>query len=862
VTTRAIGRSRLETQVRALLIIGYVAFVAFGLTATWQPRVFWTMLLPLVPVGIVLMGFATWREVCPLAAFGDLGRWLNRGEQRRVPGWLERWFFVVTFCILLLALVFRLVATNGDGVWLAGLLVGLALAALVTNWIFTGKSWCNFICPVGLVERIYTEPNSLVRSGANSQCVRCTACKKYCPDIDQENGYWRDMASTGRQFATYAFPGLVLAFYTYYYLRYGAWAAYFDGRWTLGAANRELVLGSGFFFAPDVPAVAAATGTMVVFSAASLGLFLLIERVVGRFEEDAERRRHLVLALAAFVAFSVFYIFAGAPTLRRLTGGTRLAAFVAPLVATLFLVKRWQRRREHYIRERSASKLLRNWPFDQPPPEDPSEVYAWIKAGEHAQEQHTAAYENTVREMIADGLVHGGEMRLLDEVRKQLGISTREHEKIIARLSEEERDLFTQDGAGSEQRAQLEGYETALAEALFRHAPEREIADLRQAFGVSLEDHQTLIASMRGESGTLQNRARGQLARARSLHADIATLGTESSGPQSLLAYLLQSEQDAAVNRVIEFLEIAGETDRIAPFRLCLFHEEDLSRKAALRHLQRACPEHADLIRQLEPLIVEREMPGDQIGSEAVTAAVVRHLESPDVHIRAAALWAHANESGTAAGPQVALSLTDPQDLVRETAVRSARHLLELAEAELEGQEGNGALSMLSDAMAPGREEEFEHLSVIEKMQYLHRVPLFAELDPEDLHDLSLLTEERSLEPAEPLCVEGDAKADDLFVLIEGEVSVTLRAADGSSEVELGVMTPGEVIGELSPLDGSPRSATVRPKGGPIRVLRIPGVSFRTRLMQRPRVARSLLTGMAQRIRRLSFQAARSGSDS
>ena len=96
-TTRVVGRTPLETQVRAALVVGYLAFVGLGFTWTWQPRVFWTMLLPLVPVGIVLMGFATWRDICPLAAFGDVGRWLNRGEQRRVPAWLERWFFVVTF---------------------------------------------------------------------------------------------------------------------------------------------------------------------------------------------------------------------------------------------------------------------------------------------------------------------------------------------------------------------------------------------------------------------------------------------------------------------------------------------------------------------------------------------------------------------------------------------------------------------------------------------------------------------------------------------------------------------------------------------------------------------------------------------
>ena len=97
-------------------------------------------------------------------------------------------------------LVLRHVATNGDGRWIAGLLIGLAFAAFVTNTAFTGKTWCNFICPVGLVERIYTEPNSLPQV-SNSQCVRCTACKKHCPDIDQENAYWQDVTSPARRIA-------------------------------------------------------------------------------------------------------------------------------------------------------------------------------------------------------------------------------------------------------------------------------------------------------------------------------------------------------------------------------------------------------------------------------------------------------------------------------------------------------------------------------------------------------------------------------------------------------------------------------------------------------------------------------------
>jgi hypothetical protein len=469
---------------RLVLVSGYLGLVVAGFLFDWQPRVFWTMLLPLLPLSIVLMGFPIWRRICPLAYFGEIGTWFNQGSQRRASAWLERWFFVVTFGFLLAMLVLRLVATNGDGRWLSGLLIVLAVAAALTNAVFTGKTWCNFICPVGLVERIYTEPGSLRRIRTNSQCERCTACKKYCPDIDQENAYWQELTSAGRRLATFAFPGLVLAFYTYYWLRHGSWQAYFDGRWTRMPADMELVMGSGFFFLKGVPAVAAAALTLLTFSAVSFGVFRLCERMLGKFVADAERQRHLALALAAFTAFVAFYFFAGAPTLRRLPGGTPAVAFVTPVVATLVLAKRWRRRREHYIRERGAAKLLRSWPFDDPPPNDPDEVYAWIKASEHAREKHVAAYASTVREILADGLIRGGELRFLEEVRKQLGISTREHDKVVARLSAEERELFARvDAVTLEQRVQLNGYQTALSEALLRHAPEREIVELRRARG-------------------------------------------------------------------------------------------------------------------------------------------------------------------------------------------------------------------------------------------------------------------------------------------------------------------------------------------------------------------------------------------
>jgi len=49
-------------------------------------------------------------------------------------------------------------------------------------------------------------------------------------------------------------------------------------------------------------------------------------------------------SLAAFAAFNAFYLFAGAPTLRKIPYGTRGMAFVAPAVATLVLARRWRAR--------------------------------------------------------------------------------------------------------------------------------------------------------------------------------------------------------------------------------------------------------------------------------------------------------------------------------------------------------------------------------------------------------------------------------------------------------------------------------------------------------------------------------------
>ena len=114
-------------------------------------------------------------------------------------------------------------------------------AAIVTSFVYGGKTWCNFLCPVGLVEKIHTEPSrsSTGRpSELTSQCAPCVACKKHCPDIDLEQGYWKEANEQPRRVAYFAWPGIVVGFYTYYYLVAGDWSDYFTRR--RGRTERDL----------------------------------------------------------------------------------------------------------------------------------------------------------------------------------------------------------------------------------------------------------------------------------------------------------------------------------------------------------------------------------------------------------------------------------------------------------------------------------------------------------------------------------------------------------------------------------------------------------------------------------------------
>ena len=106
------------------------------------------------------------------------------------------------------------------------------------------------------------------------------------------------------------------------------------------------------------------------------------------------------------------------------------------------------------------------------------------------------------------------------------------------------------------------------------------------------------------------------------------------------------------------------------------------------------------------------------------------------------------------------------------------------------------------------------------------------------------------------LFTEGDL-ADRVFVIEHGWVTIT-SVAPGGREILLGLRGPGDVIGDLSALDGAPRSATAL-AAGEVEATVAPGSAL-TRALTDADTAMELLRVLASRLRdadrkRLEFAA-------
>jgi CRP/FNR family cyclic AMP-dependent transcriptional regulator len=134
----------------------------------------------------------------------------------------------------------------------------------------------------------------------------------------------------------------------------------------------------------------------------------------------------------------------------------------------------------------------------------------------------------------------------------------------------------------------------------------------------------------------------------------------------------------------------------------------------------------------------------------------------------------------------------------------------------------------------------------------LQQTAIFGELDDSALRELAQVCQQRTYRRSQFLWYQGDPGGY-LVVIVRGLVKVTVTSPHGD-EMLLVTLGPSEVVGELSVIDGGPRSASVvalRPTTG-IVIGRAPLIA----LMQRSPICFDvLLRSMGALVRRLTEQA-------
>lgn len=524
---------------RGALVAGYVLAIAAALFHVDGRRWVWTVAIAVLPAFWVIGGFHLWRRLCPLAFFSQIPRLRGRPGEQKIEGWHAANALGVQLGVMVAALSARLLWVNGSRWGLGLFLAAVAGLAYQVGTRYRGRTWCHYLCPVGLVERIYTEPSRLMGT-ANSQCSTCSACTKQCPDIDAERSYWKTAEDRNRRIAYFAWPGLVFGFYAHYWVQAGTWDWYFSGDWTRESDIATRLFSAGWFFG-DLPRILAAPLTLLVCGAVSYGLFAAGHRVATRIAtkraggtldgESVERLRHRAYVLAGYIGFNVFYAYAGQPTLRRLPGWVQWAAGVTVVAASTFLfLRRWGRSEAAMVQDRLAKKLARRWTWDDDATDRSStELVVLHTERTRQRKERLDSYQQSVAELAAEGILSTDGLAALRAVRATLGITEREHDKVLAGL-----DLTA---ASPEAALQQEQYRAALEQLVAeateagRAVDERRIAELQRRYGVDADEHGRMLEALLDPDGALRGPLVERAARLVTLGHLAEALGSDDAPP-------------------------------------------------------------------------------------------------------------------------------------------------------------------------------------------------------------------------------------------------------------------------------------------------------------------------------------------
>jgi hypothetical protein len=826
--------------------------------------IFWGAVVPAAIFILLVFGHELWRRICPLSFLSQIPRALGwqrqtakrnpktgeiRRQLARVPpdSWLAKHYPALQFSWLFVGLCGRILFFNADRFVLALWLLFTIAAAITVGWLYGGKAWCQYFCPMAPVQSIYSTPAGLLGSRAHmsatpitqSMCrsldssgeeqSACVACQQPCIDIDAERMYWARLQTPSFAFERYGYVGLVVGYFLYYYLYAGNWEYYFSGAWARQSDQLAQLLSPGLFLFGQPIAIPRIVAVPLV-----LGLFTWLGWLLGRAVEAWMRRRvrqqggepdktlirHRVFLAATFLVFNLFFLFAGRPLLLLAPAWVQYL-FDTALVATssLWLVRNWQRSPALYGRENLAERFrrqLNKLGLDvgrflegrSLGDLNPDEVYVLARVlPEFGTEQRHQAYKGVVRDALAEGYVNiASSLEVLRRMRQELGISDDEHRLLLEELGVEDPTLLDPDQRRSlENQVRLSGYRRSL-ERLLRL--QRQLGDggadlgalgLRYSISPAEEaDIRETLDPLRREA----HRAELLLERLEPLQHSLRCLSAPELRGQPLLVSLLEERLRHREERSLEAI------------RSCLALLPPLERDPLLQRLQSVAPE--------------------SLQAQGEAATVPRQLEvlvqDPEPSVATAAL--------------VLLSGLDPQ--------RARACGAPLLAASSPAWVRRTVEPLLSNSPPPSLAE----LPDLEKRVVLASSDFFRRTWADTLDQLADHAEIRRYGAGAAITEAGDT-CRELLLLVEGSARVERRGGGG---MEISAMRPGQVLDELEVLSHDEAANTIVAESDDTRVLAVPVDCFDTTLERDPEFARRVLALESRHLQRITASGAQAGS--
>jgi CRP-like cAMP-binding protein len=824
-------------------------------------RMFWTMVLPLVPIFLMVFGHEAWRRVCPLSHFSQIPHMLGWQRKTKVlnrrsgrvdhvlallpEAWLRRNHLYFQFGFLTLGVCARLLFVNADRIALVGIFAFILGFALLIGLLYGGKTWCNYFCPISVIQDIYTGPGGLLDSKAHtaatpvtqSMCRApdahgdrsiCVGCTSNCPDVDLENSYWKTLDSDQKRFMYYGFFGLVFAFYTYYFVYSGGWDYYMTGAWTHESGQLGKLFAPGFYIAGTaipIPKIIAAPLYFIVCIAVAYGIFLLIERGYAGFAAwrgkplSKARLRHHMLTVCTFLTFNLFYVFAGRPNiLLTPPWAIKLIDALIVFVSVAWMARSLARDADIYRRERSARSLrdqlvrmgfhseevLEGRPIEQL---SADEIYVLAKTlPNFTVAQKREAYRAILTEALESGHTKSAEsLKLLSDVREQLGLTDADHHAITEAVGVQDPALLDPEAQGSaELQVRRENYRKFLADLVQRECPAgvkpaaylasaealETIGPVRSFFQISEEDHARLVGEIAADETRVVDNAQNMLERLRELEIARASLVFDSRPEAMLVRHALLLKQKVLIRDVVSLVASIEDLQTARSFAQSLY-------VLAGKEIEAAA---ADTIE----------------GTPAKVRDAFTQMTSDPV------LWSYLDiVEASKPADEIFAGLTGDLDPIVAGLAISALASVDRADAERLASELLARIdppsTLLDDVL--GAVTRGARSDTVFIMAELLAVDVFAALNLDTLARIARQSSIRTFGVADQICRYGEP-SDTMFVLVRGETEAWVQGEQG--RVVFRREKPGAVFGEIGVITGRPRTASVEVVSSAAEVIAIP----------------------------------------